>query len=102
MIQVLFTELLEQVQDGKRADSGFKKEAWDSVLQEVQRVSIGPYLIPLAKVKAKEQAFKGLYKDWKFLRDQSGFGWDEETRMVTASDQAWNDICVVSDYFPPS
>jgi hypothetical protein len=27
MIQVLFAELLEQVQDGKRADSGFKKEA---------------------------------------------------------------------------
>ena len=47
----------------KRTDSGFKKEAWDSVLQEVQRVSIGLYLIPLAKVKAKEQAFKGLYKD---------------------------------------
>jgi hypothetical protein len=27
MIQVLFTELLDQAQDSKRADSGFKKEA---------------------------------------------------------------------------
>ena len=100
MIHVLFAELLEQAQDGKRADSGFKKEAWDSVVQEVQRVYTGLLPIPLAKVKAKEQAFKGLYKDWKFLRDQSGFGWDEETRMVTASDQAWNDICTVSYYSP--
>jgi hypothetical protein len=100
MIQVLFAELLEQVQDGKRADSGFKKEAWESVLREVQRVYTGPYTIPLPKVKAKEQAFKALYKDWKFLRDQSGFGWDEETRMITASDQAWNDIITVSSYSP--
>ena len=99
MIQTLFSELLEQAQDGKRADSGFKKEAWDSVLKEVQEVYIGPYPIPLQKVKQKEQTFKGLYKDWKFLRDQSGFGWDEETRMVTASDQAWNDICAVSYYY---
>ena len=101
MIQTLFSELLEQAQDGKRADSGFKKEAWESVLKEVQEVYTGPYPIPLQKVKQKEQTFKGLYKDWKFLRDQSGFGWDEETRMITASDQAWNDICAVSSYSPP-
>lgn len=96
MIQVLFTELLEQAQDGKRADSGFKKEAWDSVLREVQLVYTGPLTIPLQKVKQKEQTFKGYYKDWKFLRDQSGFGWDEETGMITASNQAWNDIITVT------
>jgi hypothetical protein len=101
MIQTLFSELLEQAQDSKRADSGFKKEAWDSVLREVHEVYIGPYPIPLQKIKQKEQTFKGLYKDWKFLRDQSGFGWDEETRMITASEQAWNDICTVSYYSPP-
>ena len=64
------------------------------------RVYIGPYPISLQKIKAKEQTFKAYYKDWKYLYDQSGFGWDEETRMITASDQAWNDICAVSYYFP--
>jgi hypothetical protein len=95
MIHTLFAELLEQAQDGKRADSGFKKEAWDSVLREVQAVYTGPYTIPLQKVKQKEQTFKRYYKDWKFLRDQSGFGWDEETGMITASDQAWDDVITV-------
>ena len=97
MIHTLFTELLEQAQDGKRADSGFKKEAWDSVLKEVQAVYTGPYTIPLQKVKQKEQTFKRYYKDWKFLRDQSGFGWDEETAMITAPDQAWDDVIAVSN-----
>jgi hypothetical protein len=63
MIHTLFTELLEQAQDEKRADSGFKKEAWDSVLREVQAVYTGLYTIPLQKVKQKEQTFKGYYKD---------------------------------------
>ena len=69
MIQVLFTELLEQAHNGKRANSGFKKEAWDSVLKEVQLVYTGSITIPLQKVKAKEQLFKSYYKDWRFLRN---------------------------------
>jgi hypothetical protein len=99
MIETLFTELLDQAQDGKRADSGFKKEAWDSVLREVRAVYTGPLTITLQKVKAKEQTFKGYYRDWKFLREQSGFGWDEETQIITASNQAWDDIIAVS-YYP--
>ena len=41
MIHVLFSELLDQAQDGKRADSRFKKEAWEAVLQEVRLVYTG-------------------------------------------------------------
>jgi hypothetical protein len=74
MIKVLFTAPLEQARDGKPADSGFKKEAWDSVLREVQLVYLGSYSLPLQKIAQKEQAYKALYKDWKFLRDESGFG----------------------------
>jgi hypothetical protein len=96
MEQVLFSELMDQARDGKRADAGFKKEAWVAVREEVQRVYTGPPVyITIDKLKSKELVYKGLYKDWKFLRDQSGFGWDEETQMITASDQAWDDIIKV-------
>jgi hypothetical protein len=96
MVNTLFTELLDQALDGKRSDSGFKKEAWDTVRESVQLVYSGPYTIPVTKIKQKEQLFKGYYKDWKFLRDQSGFGWDEETRMITASNQVWDTLLAVS------
>ena len=36
------------------------------------------------------------YKDQKFLYEQSGFRWDKETRMITISKQAQNDIYTVS------
>jgi hypothetical protein len=32
------------------------------------------------------------YKDWKFLQDQSGFGWDDATQMVTAPPKVWDDL----------
>jgi hypothetical protein len=99
MEQTLFTELLDQALDGKRADNGFKKEAWESVLREVQSIYTGPYPISIDKLKAKEQTYKGYYKDWKWLRDQSGFGWDEETGMVTASEEVWNNVIIVSCYY---
>jgi hypothetical protein len=53
IIHTLFTELPEQAQDGKRADSGFKKEAWDSVLKEVQAVYTGPYTYPFTEGEAE-------------------------------------------------
>jgi hypothetical protein len=68
----------------------------EAVWREVQTVYIGSYALPLLKVKQKGQTFKGYYKDCKFLREQSGFGWDKETATITASDQAWNDIIIAS------
>jgi Myb/SANT-like DNA-binding domain len=95
MIHTLLAELLEQVHKGKKAGSGFKAEAWEAVLKQVTLVS-GGQLVTTNKLKQKEQTYKGLFKDWKFLRDQSGFGWDEALQMITASDQAWEDIIAVS------
>jgi hypothetical protein len=95
MIHTLLAELLEQIHKGKRAGSGFKAEAWESILEEVIAIS-GGQGVTINKLKQKEQTYKCLYKDWKFLRDQSGFGWDEDTQMITASDQAWEDIITVS------
>ena len=65
MVYTLFTELLDQALDSKYTDSGFKKEAWDSIQKEVQAIYLGPGTIPLQKIKQKEQTFKGYYKDWR-------------------------------------
>ena len=33
-----------------------------------------------------------------WLKDQSGFGYNEETGMITASDQAWKELLKVEQY----
>jgi hypothetical protein len=38
---------------------------------------------------------KALWKEFIWLKDQSGFGYDDETRLITAGDQAWSDVIKV-------
>jgi Myb/SANT-like DNA-binding domain len=89
MMEVMIEELLNQVELGKRADSGFKKEAWVAVCAMVQTVNIQP-LIEL-QCKAKIETLKDLWKGLNWLLDQSGFGYDE-AKLVTAPDNVWADL----------
>jgi hypothetical protein len=56
MKEALLETLLEQCRAGKRADSGFKKEAWVEVIQKVQAVIIRqspPLILTVSQCKSK-------------------------------------------------
>lgn len=95
MEEILFLTLLEQVDIGKRADSGFKKEAWISCCNEIKNAT--GQLVTVGKCKNKVEAMKASWRELNWLKDQSGFGWDENTGLVQAGDQAWKDVIKVSD-----
>ena len=64
MEQALFVTLLDQARRGKKADSGFKSEAWIKVLEVQSKTPTN--LLPLLhidKCKNKESNYKALYKD---------------------------------------
>jgi hypothetical protein len=89
--EVLFEALLEQDRLGKRADAGFKSKAWVAVLAAVQaKYNLGSSKkkLTVAQLKNKESNYRGLFKDWVYLMDQSGFGKHLETRCVTATKEA--------------
>jgi hypothetical protein len=96
MQEALLVTLLDQCRAGKRADSGFKKEAWVVVLIAVQTIS--PSLISDRQVKSRVDWFKSLWKEWCALEDNSGFGWDEPTQLSTAAaeDSVWKEYLKVS------
>jgi hypothetical protein len=93
MEQTLFNELLEQANNGKRADNGFKKEAWTGACAAVKAVTA--QLVTVERCKAKSEAMKALWKEFEWLKEQSGFGYDEEKGLITAGEQAWKDIIKV-------
>lgn len=95
MEEILFCTLLEQVDIGKRADSGFKKEAW-TACSDVIKNTTGQF-VSIEKCKNKVEAMKASWRDLNWLKDQSGFGWDEKTGLVQASNQAWKDVIKVSN-----
>jgi hypothetical protein len=93
MEKLLFHTLLEQVNNGKRADSGFKREAWIACCLAIEAVTT--QLVTVDKCKAKADAMKALWREFTWLRDQSGFGYNEETGLITAGETAWRDIIKV-------
>jgi hypothetical protein len=99
MEETLFSELLGQDHLGKRADLGFKSKAWAVVRDAVQGIYTGRLVIEVLQLKSKESNYKALYKDWKWLKDQSGFGRDLDTGAITACLQAWNDVIKVPFYY---
>ena len=90
MVRTMYETLLDQSRIGKRADSGWKSEAWVKVLARVTTVTPATHmgLCTLKKLKDKEANYKQQYKDWKWLLAQSGFRIHLETRCVTVSDKA--------------
>jgi hypothetical protein len=94
MQEALLVTLLDQCRAGKRADSGFKKEAWVAVLVAVQAITTAS--INEKQVKSRIDWFKSMWKEWCALEDNSGFGWDEPTQLFTAEDSVWKEYLKVS------
>ena len=76
MEETLFLTLLKQVDIRKRADSGFKKEAQIACCNVIKK-AIG-LLVTIEKCKGKVDIMKALWRELNWLKDQSGFGWDED------------------------
>lgn len=86
MERALLQTLVDQVRSGKRAESGFKKEAWVASLEQVQLVAQHPDLMTLKKSKDKVDNLKAKGNIWVKLRyEVSGWGWDETTQLFIAS-----------------
>ena len=89
MHRVLLETLIAQCRLGKRADSGFKKEAWTAVLHAVSEVYNGTLTITEKQVKSKVEWYKKMWKEWLVLEGNSGFGWDEPSQLFTAAEDVW-------------
>ena len=62
------------------------------VMQSRRRTGL---LITIEKCKGKVDTMKALWRELNWLKDQPGFGWDNDTGLVQAGDQAWKDVIKV-------
>ncbi|RHY10142.1 hypothetical protein DYB36_006956 [Aphanomyces astaci] len=91
--EFLVAALQAQVLKGKRSDSGFKKEAWAEVTSAINLRFVTMY--HTSKIKSRLDCLKRDYKDVKYLRDNSGFGWNSELQLPTAPDDVWASVIKV-------
>ncbi|KAI7952784.1 hypothetical protein MJO29_008415 [Puccinia striiformis f. sp. tritici] len=81
----------DQIALGKGTDNGnLKSEGWTAVRKEmVDRFEIK---FDEEQLKNQKGAIRKLYVDLKFLKAQSGFGWNAATGMVTAENGTWKEL----------
>jgi Myb/SANT-like DNA-binding domain len=94
MEEALFNELIHQDELGKRADSGFKKEAWTAVLAEVYKRTTQK--LTVERCKNKVDIMRTYWRGFNYLKNQSGFGFNEKTGLIEASDEVWKELLKVS------
>ncbi|KAI7953441.1 hypothetical protein MJO28_005988 [Puccinia striiformis f. sp. tritici] len=89
------TTFLEQMAEananGQGTDNGnLKKEAWTAL--SVKMKAKHGFTPTSAQIKTQKTALRRIFLDVKFLRDQSGFGWDDDLAIVTADDDVWKEL----------
>ncbi|KAJ3113061.1 hypothetical protein HDU96_003839, partial [Phlyctochytrium bullatum] len=72
----------------KGTDKNFKKDVWTQLVKDLNKHFGTRYT--LAQVKTKLNALKSDHTIFAKMRDISGWGWDEESMMITADDHQWD------------
>lgn len=89
--------LADHVRIGKRADSSFKRQTWMEI--HTHLVAKGHEIPSWEILKTKSSSLKRSYRDWVALCNASGFGRDEITGAVTASDECWDEYIAVGNEY---
>lgn len=78
--------ILAACANGKRSDSGYKREAWEHCKKKVQEACYSGQTITRDQLKNKHDTFKREYKTWKELSNLSGFAVNEDGTVSGDSD----------------
>ncbi|KZO99689.1 hypothetical protein CALVIDRAFT_525244 [Calocera viscosa TUFC12733] len=84
-------QLLVEQASGNQAESGWKPVVWAACVERLDTLFPQPAGLKKERDHIKSR-WQRLKKQWKIvaeLRGLSGFGWDEATQTVTASDGVW-------------
>ena len=85
--RALLEALISELHEGRRADSGYKKQSWEAAREAVKAADNLKQPIQISHCKFKHGNFKRDWKVWMEFTDQSGFSVDENG-VVTGNSQA--------------
>jgi Myb/SANT-like DNA-binding protein len=98
-VDKLVAGLLEAKDNGLSSENGFKATVWGTISS-----SLADPLKVTKVCESKWQRLKNDFKAVKFLRELSGFGWDQTRSLVTAEPEVWAELANVHTIqctFPP-
>ena len=82
--------LLKCKQEGKVSDLGLKKEGWMLVLKDFNTAS--GLTVTKTQLQLQYQTLKNKYTAFELLKNNSGFGWNDDIGVPTAPDNVWEEV----------
>jgi Myb/SANT-like DNA-binding domain len=91
-IASMVTQLMQAKKDGNTSDNGFKSTVWTTIANSFDDQRKYERRV----VETKFSRMKKDFSQVKWLRfEASGFGWDDEKKLVTAEDSVWEELAEV-------
>ena len=87
-VDSLVSQLISAKANGNTSDNGFKQTVWVSIASSFT----DPKKNEPRVSESKWSRLKKEYKEVKFLRESSGFGWDPVKYVPTAEPEVWAEI----------
>ncbi|GER39740.1 B3 domain-containing protein Os12g0592300 [Striga asiatica] len=87
--EILIVALKEVVANGWKSENGFKTGFLQVLEQELAKKLPGTDLKGLPHINSKIHVWKKDYSSLLFMLSRTGMGWNDSTKMVEASDEAW-------------
>ncbi|KAH8102343.1 hypothetical protein DFH11DRAFT_1779430 [Phellopilus nigrolimitatus] len=90
----LVSTLKKAKDDGLQSENGWKTQVWQLVIEALRgsEVISGGAPKGVSQGKSRWQRLKSEYQLVRNLRGQSGFGWDGELQLVTATADVWDSL----------
>ncbi|CAH9072184.1 unnamed protein product [Cuscuta epithymum] len=86
---ILIDGCLEFINQGWKAENGFKTGFYQQLQKWMSAKIPGCHITGDPHIKNRLRHLKMQYKEFSMMRDASGFGWNEERKMVTCDDEVW-------------
>ncbi|KAF5346680.1 hypothetical protein D9758_013232 [Tetrapyrgos nigripes] len=82
------------VASGVKADKNFKPQVYQAISGNLNQAE---YDFDAQQVKSRWNRFKASWKTVNYLRNLSAFGWDDEKKCVTATEDVWRNLLYNED-----
>ena len=92
--KILLNILKEQTLNGGKDGTGYTKKAWREIQEQFNDSKVDK--LELQQIKNRHKYYRSCYATMDRLLKLTGFGWDDEDKMIKAEDEVWEDIISVS------
>lgn len=89
VVKAFIDIMVEEVTNGNMPNGVFHSRTWTSMTEKLNSKTSRSYTAK--QLKAKMHRLRGLYRVFDDLVNNSGLGWDPETKTVTTSEEVWKE-----------